>query len=81
MRRYSSVSKAFECVMNGRAEAPPCCTCSIGGVSTSRKPWLVKVWRRLALTAARARTVLRAWSRTMRSRKRLRTRLSSLSSP
>jgi len=29
------VSNAFECVMNGRADAPPCCTCSMG-VSTSR---------------------------------------------
>jgi hypothetical protein len=50
------------------------------GVSTSRKPWSVKVWRSDAFTLARAMTVSRAWSRTMRSRKRERTRLSSLSS-
>ena len=50
------MSNAFECVTNGRADAPPCMTCSIG-VSTSRKPSESKVRRRLALTFARAMTL------------------------
>ena len=41
MRRYRSRSKAFMCVRNGRAAAPPCTVCSIG-VSTSRKPRAVQ---------------------------------------
>src|SRR6218665_2171579 len=62
MRRYSSVSKAFERVTKGRADAPPCITCSIG-VSTSRNPSESKVRRRLALTLARSYTGRRGRSR------------------
>ncbi len=61
------MSNAFEWVTNGRAEAPPWIVCSIG-VSTSRYSCAANVARRLAFTAARVRTVVRAVSRVMRSR-------------
>jgi hypothetical protein len=45
LRRDAQVQLGVERVRvrdEGRAAAPPCCTCSMG-VSTSRKPWSVKV--------------------------------------
>ena len=73
------MSNALERVTNGRAAAPPCWICSIG-VSTSRKPCSSNVRRSEAFAFARAMTLSRAWSRTIRSRKRERTRPSSESS-
>gem|GEM_PF-3776549 len=79
MRMNRSMSKAFICVVNGRAAAPPCTVCSIG-VSTSMKSWLSKVRRSEATALERLRTMLRMRSSAIMPRYGLRVRVSSLSS-
>ncbi len=60
------MSKALECVTNGRAAAPPWIVCSIG-VSTWAKPQRASAARNSAMTVMRVRAILRASGRMMRS--------------
>ncbi|SKT88186.1 Uncharacterised protein [Mycobacteroides abscessus subsp. abscessus] len=66
IRRYRSISSAFECVMKGRAAAPPARVCKIG-VSNSKKSRRCIASRIARITATRCRAIWRASGRTMRS--------------
>ncbi len=60
------MSYALMCVVNGRAFAPPCSTCSIG-VSTSMNPRRCSDSRTLRTAVARVRSMSRAAGLTIRS--------------
>ena len=67
MRRYSLMSSALWWVMNGRARAPPAIGCIIG-VSTSRKPRVVRNSRIADTVRLRVSKVFRTSGFTARSR-------------